>query len=115
RRDSAADRVGRALLYIGYGMPSFFLGSILVLIFAVRLHWFGAQGPQAPGIAGVLTDWRDLTLPVVTLTVVTLAVFARYVRSAAGGSLGPGYGGTARAARSAGGRGLCGAGLRDPV
>jgi len=100
RRDSAADRVGRALLYIGYGIPSFFLGSILVLIFAVRLHWFGAQGPQAPGITGVLTDWRDLTLPVVTLTVVTLAIFARYVRSAAVDSLAQDYVRTARAVGS---------------
>jgi peptide/nickel transport system permease protein len=98
RRDTAADRLGRALSYIGYGMPSFFLGSILILLFAVRWHWFGAEGPQAPGIAGVLTDWRDLTLPVLTLSVVTVTVFTRYVRSAAIDSLGQDYVRTARAA-----------------
>jgi peptide/nickel transport system permease protein len=97
RRDTAADRVARGLSYIGYGMPSFFLGSILILIFAVRLHWFGAEGPQSPGIAGVLTDWRDLTLPVLTLAVVALATFARYIRSAALDSLGQDYVRTARA------------------
>jgi len=97
RRDTAADRAARALSYIGYGMPSFLLGSILILVFAVRLHWFGAEGPQAPGIAGVLTDWRDLTLPVLTLAVVALATFARYVRSAAIDSLGHDYVRTARA------------------
>lgn len=97
RRDSAADRLARGLTYVGYGMPSFFLGSILILLFAVRWHWFGAEGPQAPGIAGVLTDWRDLTLPVLTLAVVTVAVFARYVRSAAIDSLGHEYVRTARA------------------
>ena len=97
RRDTAADRLGRALSYIGYGMPSFFLGSILILIFAVRLHWLGAEGPQAPGIAGVLTDWRDLTLPVLTLAVVTVATFSRYVRTAAIDSLGHDYVRTARA------------------
>jgi peptide/nickel transport system permease protein len=97
RRDSPGDRVARALSYVGYGMPSFFLGSVLILIFAVRLHWLGAEGPQAPGIAGVLTDWRDLTLPVLTLAVVTVASFSRYVRTAAIDSLGNDYVRTARA------------------
>ena len=97
RRDTAADRLGRALSYVGYGIPAFFLGSILILIFAVRLHWLGAEGPQAPGIAGVLTDWRDLTLPVLTLAVVTVAAFSRYVRTAAIDSLGHDYVRTARA------------------
>ena len=98
RRDTAADRLARALSYIGYGMPSFFLGSILIMVFAVRLHWLGAEGPQSPGIAGVLTDWRDLTLPVLTLAVVTVAIFTRYVRTAAIDSLGHDYVRTARAA-----------------
>lgn len=98
RRNTAADRIGRALSYVGYGMPSFFLGSILILLFAVRRHWFGAEGPQAPGIVGVLTDWRDLTLPVLTLAVLTIAVFTRYVRAAAIDSLGQDYVRTAKAA-----------------
>ena len=97
RRDGAADLAGRVLSYIGYGIPAFFLGSVLIMVFAVKLHWFGAEGPQAPGIAGVLTDWRDLTLPVLTLAVVTVAIFSRYVRSAAIDSLGHDYVRTARA------------------
>jgi peptide/nickel transport system permease protein len=104
RRDRAADRLARALSYVGYGMPSFFLGSILIFIFAVRLHWLGAEGPQAPGIAGVLTDWRDLTLPVLTLTVVTVATFSRYVRTAAIDSLSHDYVRTARAGGAGQGR-----------
>jgi peptide/nickel transport system permease protein len=97
RRDTTADHLGRVLSYIGYGMPSFFLGSILILLFAVRWHWFGAEGPQAPGIVGVLADWRDLTLPVLTLSVATIAIFTRYVRSAAMDSLGQDYVRTAKA------------------
>ena len=104
RRDKAGDRLARALSYVGYGMPSFFLGSVLILIFAVRLHWLGAEGPQAPGIAGVLTDWRDLTLPVLTLAVVTVASFSRYMRTAALDSLGNDYVRTARAGGSGPGR-----------
>jgi peptide/nickel transport system permease protein len=100
RRDTAGDRLARALSYIGYGMPSFFLGAILILIFAVRLRWLGAEGPQASGIVGVLTDWRDMTLPVLTLAVVTVATFSRYVRTAAVDSLGHDYVRTARASGS---------------
>jgi peptide/nickel transport system permease protein len=98
RRDGVADRFGRALSYIGYGIPTFFLGSVLIMVFAVKLRWLGAEGPQAPGIAGVLTDWRDLTLPVLTLAVITVAIFSRYVRSAAIDSLGQDYARTGRAA-----------------
>ena len=100
RRDTATDRLARALSYVGYGMPSFFLGSILILIFAVRLHWFGAEGPQSAGIMGVLTDWRDMTLPVLTLAVATVAIFSRYVRSAAIDSLAHDYVRTAKAVGS---------------
>jgi peptide/nickel transport system permease protein len=88
RRNTAVDHVLRGLTFLGYGMPSFVLGSVLILFLAVRApHIFGAEGPQAPGIAGVLTDFRDMTLPVLTLTLVTVAVFARYLRSSALDSL----------------------------
>ncbi|MHB1433986.1 MAG: ABC transporter permease [Streptosporangiaceae bacterium] len=100
RRGSPADLVLRGLSYLGYGMPSFLLGSILILVFAVRLRLLGAEGPQAAGLGGIATDWRDLVLPVVTLAVMTTAIFARYVRSAAVDSLGADYVRTARAAGS---------------
>ncbi|HVB42150.1 MAG TPA: ABC transporter permease [Streptosporangiaceae bacterium] len=98
RRGSLTDRVLRGVTYVGYGMPSFFLGSILILVLAVRQRWFGAEGPQSPGIVGMLTDWRDLTLPVLTLAVLTAAIFARYVRAAALDSLANDYVRTARGA-----------------
>jgi len=97
-KGSVADAALRGVSYLGYAMPSFFLGSILILVFAVRLHWFGAEGPQAPGIVGVFTDWRDLTLPVLTLAIFTGAVFARYTRAAAIESLASDYVRTARGA-----------------
>jgi peptide/nickel transport system permease protein len=103
RRSSVADHVLRGLTYLCYGTSAVVLGSVLVLFFAVDLHWFGAEGPQAPGIAGVITDVRDLTLPVCTLTLVTVAVFARYMRSSALDSLAQEYVEAARA-RGAGER-----------
>ena len=103
-RDSVLDRTVRGISYLGYGMPTFFLGSVLILVFAVRLRLFGAEGPQASGIAGMLTDWRDLTLPVVTLAVFTGSIFARYTRASALDSLSSDYVRTARGAGAGRGR-----------
>jgi peptide/nickel transport system permease protein len=100
RRNSAVDHLLRGLTYLFYGMPPFVLGSVLILYFAIDKHFFGAEGPQAPGIAGVITDPRDLTLPVLTLALVTIAIFARYMRSSALDSLGQEY---VEAARARGG------------
>ena len=104
RRDSLLDRALRGVSYVGYGVPSFFLGSILILVFAVKLHIFGAEGPQEPGIVGVLEDWRGLTLPVLTLAVFTGAIFARYARAAAIDSLASDYVRTARGGGAGPGR-----------
>jgi peptide/nickel transport system permease protein len=97
RRNTAVDHVLRGLAFVFYGTPSFVLGSVLILFLGVQHHIFGAEGPQAPGIAGVVTDWRDLTLPVLTLTLLTIATFARYMRSAAADSLDEDYVEAARA------------------
>jgi peptide/nickel transport system permease protein len=91
RRGQAADHVLRALTYVFYGMPTFVLGAVLVLFFAVDKHMFDAEGPQATGIVGMITDARGLTLPVLTLTLVTIAIFARYMRSSAVDSLAQEY------------------------
>jgi peptide/nickel transport system permease protein len=97
RRGSATDHALRGLTFVFYGTPSFVLGSVLILVFAVRLHIFGAEGPQAPGLAGVLTDWRDMTLPVLTLALLTIGLFSRNMRSSAADSLAEDYVRTARA------------------
>jgi peptide/nickel transport system permease protein len=100
RRNSAVDHLMRGLTYLFFGVPPFVLGSVLILYFAIDAHLFGAEGPQAPDVAGVITDWRDLTLPVLTLALVTIAIFARYMRSSALDSLGQEY---VQAARARGG------------
>ena len=100
RRSSPVDHVLRVLTYLCYGMPPFVLGSVLVLYFAVDKHFFGPVGPQAPDIGGFVTDPKDLTLPVLTLALVTVAIFARYMRSSALDSLSQEY---VEAARARGG------------
>jgi peptide/nickel transport system permease protein len=104
RRNTATDAVLRVITYAFYGMPAFVLGSLLILFLAVDQHIFGAEGPQTPGFAGTIGDWRDLTLPVATLSLGTIAVFARYLRSSASDSLDQDYVEAARARGAGEGR-----------
>jgi peptide/nickel transport system permease protein len=97
RRNKPVDYTFTSLSFLFYAAPSFFVGTVLILIFSVRLHWFGPEGPQAPSVWDNLTDWRDLTLPVVTLALVTIALFSRYMRSAVLDNVTEDYVRTARA------------------
>jgi peptide/nickel transport system permease protein len=104
RRNTATDAVLRVLTYAFYGLPAFVLGSLLILFLAVDQHIFGAEGPQTTGFAATITDWRDLTLPVATLSLGTIALFARYLRSSASDSLDQEYVEAARARGAGQGR-----------
>jgi peptide/nickel transport system permease protein len=81
RRNKAVDYTFTSLSFLFYAAPTFFVGTVLILVFSVKLGWFGPEGPQG-GVVSDLTDWRDLTLPVATLALVTIALFSRYMRSA---------------------------------
>lgn len=82
RHGSLADRLVMAIAVAGFTVPSFVLGLVLVLAFAVELPWFPSGG------AGTL---RQLVLPVVTLGLGGAAVLARYTRSAMLEVLGQSY------------------------
>jgi len=73
KRDSIADRVVMMVAVVGFTVPSFVLGLVFVLAFAVELAWFPSGG------AG---GWRHLVLPVITLGLGGAAVLARFSRSA---------------------------------
>jgi peptide/nickel transport system permease protein len=103
RRNTAGDQGLRALTYVCYGMPAFVLGYLLILVFGLRLRWFAVEGPQTANIGTFITSWRELALPVLTLALGTVGIFARYMRSSAADSLDEDYVEAARA-RGAGQR-----------
>lgn len=72
-RDSLVDRIVMSLSILGHTMPSFVLGLVLVLVFAVDLGWLPSGGN---------TTWRHAILPVATLSLGGAAVLARFTRSA---------------------------------
>jgi peptide/nickel transport system permease protein len=97
RRNRIADYAATGIAFILYSMPSYLLGLLLIAFFAVNLRILPAEAPQAPTITGVLADPVALVLPIATLTLVTCALFSRYMRSSAIENLAQDYIRTARA------------------
>ena len=83
RRNGIVDYAATSISFLLYSMPSFWLGLILIIAFAVNTHLFPAQAPQGSTIGQILAHPSGLVLPVATLTLVSFASFSRYMRSSA--------------------------------
>ena len=73
RRNSAVDYCVMGLANIGHTIPSFVLGPVLVLVFALMLGWLPAGGWQA-------SDWRYAVLPIALLTIINMGTIGRVTR-----------------------------------
>ncbi len=78
-----ADKAITFAVIIGISVPSFFLGMLMILIFAVRLQWLPVSGMYAIYGGGDLPDllWH-LIMPAIALAVVAIGVVARLSRGA---------------------------------
>lgn len=81
RRNKPSDHVLTAASYIGYAMPTFWAGMLLIVGFSIKLQIFPSQGPQGATVGAMLTDPSALVLPVITLIIINLAMFSRFMRS----------------------------------
>lgn len=97
RRNRADDYVLTGASFLFYAMPVYWLGYLLILAFSVKTHILPSEAPQVSDIAGLFSNWQGLVLPVVTLALVSIALFSRYQRSAALENLAQDYIRTARA------------------
>jgi ABC-type dipeptide/oligopeptide/nickel transport system permease component len=81
RRGRAGDTLVSGITQLGLAVPNFWLGMLLVLIFAIGLRWVSAGG--FPGWeAGFWTAVKALTLPAVALAMPQAAILAGVLRGA---------------------------------
>ena len=88
RRNSALAQFLMVASLVGVSLPTFLIGILLILVFAVTLNWLPSFGrgevvALGPWTTGLLTadGWRHLVLPAVTLAVFQLALIMRLVRA----------------------------------
>jgi peptide/nickel transport system permease protein len=80
RRGRADDYAVTTVTFVLYSTPAFWLALLLIEFFAVRLHLVPAEAPQG-SFSAVLGDPSGMVLPILTITLVSVAAFSRYVRS----------------------------------
>ena len=72
-RGRLADTLAQVVVALGGSMPGFWISLLLILVFAVNLHWLPAFGSPTP---------KGIILPAVVLAVANVAVLTRLTRSA---------------------------------
>jgi ABC-type dipeptide/oligopeptide/nickel transport system permease component len=104
RPRTGVDYAARVVALIGQSAPTYWIGLMLILFFAVRLGWFPASG---------IGDWHNLILPAATLGFFSTAKIMRLTRSAMLDVLAADYLRTARAKGLSAARVIGGHALRN--
>ncbi len=80
RRNSHLDMLGTSVAMLGISVPSFFLGIVLIFIFALQLRWLAPSGFVPLG-----TSWTEnlklMIMPAITLGAVMAGTTMRFTRS----------------------------------
>lgn len=86
RRGSLADKVVRALSFVGNALPNFFVALLLILVFSVWLKALPVLSVFGEGVS-----WQSLVLPTATLAIAMSSKYVRQVRAVVLEELGRGY------------------------
>jgi peptide/nickel transport system permease protein len=79
---SWADKIITTMATVGYALPSFVLGILLLYIFSIKLNLFPSFGRHTLGQESSFPDYlRHLFLPVCSLAIQQIAGWSRYMRS----------------------------------
>lgn len=97
---SLFDNVATFFAFIGFSVPSFFTGLVLMLVFAINLKWFPivySSTLQVNSWDTLVQQLRQMVLPITVLVVQQTAALTRFMRSSMLDNLGLDYVRTARA------------------
>jgi peptide/nickel transport system permease protein len=84
RRNSLTDHTISTLAYVGFSVPSFFFGLVLIIIFSVKLHWLPFlydSNLKITDFNSLLGQLRQSIMPIVVLGLFDVAVLTRYIRA----------------------------------
>ena len=100
RQYSAFDQIGTFVSMVGFSVPTFFTGLLLIMIFSVNLGWF----PSIYDTTHQVRDWdsfvyqlRQMIMPVMVLALYNAAQISRFMRASMLDNLNQDYVRTARA------------------
>ncbi len=96
RQGKLLDRLIMSLSVLGFSIPTFVVGYLLIYFFAIQLDWLPVQGYK-PLSAGLLPFAQRLILPTLALSAIYVALIARITRSSIIEVMGEDYIRTARA------------------
>ena len=110
-RNRLPDSGVRLFSLVGYAIPDFYLGALLLIVFALNLGWFPING----GGVGFADRMYHVVLPALTLATVKAAFIGRLTRTSLLETLGKDYVRTARAKGAGEGRVIYRHGLRNAL
>ncbi len=100
RQYSWFDQLGTFIAMVGFSVPTFFTGTVIIIVFAIWLGWFPTKYDTTLDV----TDWasfkeqlRQMAMPVMTLGLANAAAISRYMRSSMLENMSQDYVRTARA------------------
>lgn len=81
KKDTWVDRVISGFTYLGMSVPSFWMGMLLIVVFALKLSLFPTSGMHTVGAVSLADTLWHMVLPCITLSLPMVSVYTRYIKS----------------------------------
>ena len=84
RRYSVFDHLATTFAFVGFSVPTFFTGLLLILLFSINLHWFTFiydSRLQITGLESLVAQIKQSIMPITVLALFNTATIARYTRA----------------------------------
>jgi peptide/nickel transport system permease protein len=84
KRYSLFDHAATTLAFMGFSVPTFFVGLLLIMLFSINLHWFPFiydSTLQVKDLASLVEQIKQSIMPIAVLTLFNTAALARFIRA----------------------------------
>jgi peptide/nickel transport system permease protein len=84
RRYTLFDHVVTALAFVGFSIPTFFSGVLLIIVFSIKLHWLPFiydSTLQVHDVPTLIAQIKQSIMPIAVLTLFQTATLVRYIRA----------------------------------